>query len=340
MKEMISKIYEKCKQFIKDSYLYLCFYFVLFAVMWYPLPYYIYSGGGLINLEDRVEVRQGYPQKGSFHLCYVTEIDGSISSYLLGKLLGWDIVPIEQMQLGEEESSEDIFLRDRLFMDAGNSNAIMIAYQKAGKTFKVTGNKNYVFYLDSKADTTLKIGDDIQKIDGKDYEDLSQLKELVSTKDVGDVISFTVIRDGKTKEAEARVYEEENGRYIGVAVQNDLTYETNPEVELRFSKNEAGSSGGLMLTLAIYNQLVEEDITGGLKIAGTGTIERDGSVGPIGGVKYKLKGAVSKKAKIFFVPNGDNYKEAMEEKEKKHYDIDIVGVDNFDEALSYLTKRK
>lgn len=337
---MISKIYEKCKQFIKDSYLYLCFYFVLFAVMWYPLPYYIYSGGGLINLEDRVEVKQGYPQKGSFHLCYVTEIDGSISSYLLGKLLGWDIVPIEQMQLGEEESSEDIFLRDRLFMDAGNSNAIMIAYQKAGKTFKVTGNKNYVFYLDSKADTTLKIGDDIQKIDGKDYEDLSQLKELVSTKDVGDVISFTVIRDGKTKEAEARVYEEENGRYIGVAVQNDLTYETYPEVELRFSKNEAGSSGGLMLTLAIYNQLVEEDITGGLKIAGTGTIERDGSVGPIGGVKYKLKGAVSKKAKIFFVPNGDNYKEAMEEKEKKHYDIDIVGVDNFDEALSYLTKRK
>lgn len=337
---MISKIYEKIKQFIKDSYLYLCFYFVLFAVMWYPLPYYIYSGGGLINLEDRVEVKQGYPQKGSFHLCYVTEIDGSISSYLLGKLLGWDIVPIEQMQLGEEESSEDIFLRDRLFMDAGNSNAIMIAYQKAGKTFKVTGNKNYVFYLDSKADTTLKIGDDIQKIDGKDYEDLSQLKELVSSKEVGDVISFTVIRDGKTKEAEARIYEEENGRYVGVAVQNDLTYETNPEVELRFSEKEAGSSGGLMLTLAIYNQLVKEDITGGLKIAGTGTIERDGSVGPIGGVKYKLKGAVSKKTKIFFVPNGENYKEAMEEKEKKHYDIDIVGVDNFDEALSYLTKRK
>ncbi len=337
---MISKLYEKGKDFIKESYLYICFYFVLFAVMWYPLPYYIYSGGGLINLADRVEIEDGYRSEGSFHMCYVTELDGSVTSFLLGKLLGWDIVPIEDMQLGEEESSEDIFLRDRLFMNAGNSNAIMTAYQKAGKSFQITENKNYVFYIDSMADTTLKLGDDIRKINGIDYTDLAMLKEKVAETKPGELVHFTVLRDGKEMETEAKVYEEEGASYIGIAVQNDFSYETDPEVKLTFTKQEAGSSGGLMLTLAIYNQLVEEDITRGLKIAGTGTMERDGSVGPIGGVKYKLKGAVSKKTKIFFVPKGENYEEAMAEKEKHHYSIEIVGVASFDEALAYLTERK
>ena len=53
-----------------------------------------------------------------------------------------------------------------------------------------------------------------------------------------------------------------------------------------------------MLTLAIYNSLVDKDITKGKKVVGTGTIEEDGSVGSIGGVKYKLNGAVRQKADV------------------------------------------
>ena len=61
------------------------------------------------------------------------------------------------------------------------------------------------------------------------------------------------------------------------------------------------------------NNLTEEDITKGKKIVGTGTIEEDGSVGSIGGVKYKLNGAVRQKADIFLVPAGENYEEALKE---------------------------
>jgi PDZ domain-containing protein len=71
-------------------------------------------------------------------------------------------------------------------------------------------------------------------------------------------------------------------------------------------------------------------------IVGTGTIDIDGKVGEIGGVKYKLKGAIKNDADIFFVPNGKNYEEAIKLKKKHGYDIKIVGVSTLDDAISYL----
>jgi PDZ domain-containing protein len=78
------------------------------------------------------------------------------------------------------------------------------------------------------------------------------------------------------------------------------------------------------------------DLTKGLKIAGTGTIDDDGNVGEIGGVKYKLAGAVKEKADIFLVPNDTNYEEALEEQKKHNYNIKIVGISTLKEAIEYL----
>ena len=74
----------------------------------------------------------------------------------------------------------------------------------------------------------------------------------------------------------------------------------------------------------------------GKTIVGTGTIDINGNVGPIGGVKYKLKGAVKNKAEIFIVPNGENYEEAIKLKKENNYKIDIIGVNTIDDALNYL----
>ena len=92
------------------------------------------------------------------------------------------------------------------------------------------------------------------------------------------------------------------------------------------------------MSLAIYNYLTDEDITHGKKIAGTGTIDEKGNVGSIGGIEYKIKGAVHDKIKYFIVPNGENYEDAIKVKEKYHYDINIVGVSTFDEVLEALSK--
>ena len=125
---------------------------------------------------------------------------------------------------------------------------------------------------------------------------------------------------------------------VGIMISNISELETNPKIELKFNSSESGSSGGLMMTLAIYNYLIDDDITKGRKIVGTGTIDELGNVGSIGGVKYKLAGAVKEKADLFLVPFGENYEEAKKEKEEKNYDIKIVAVKTLDEAISYLEK--
>ena len=91
-----------------------------------------------------------------------------------------------------------------------------------------------------------------------------------------------------------------------------------------------------MLALAIYDKLVDYDLTNGLKIVGTGTIDFYGNIGQIDGVKYKLKGAVNKGADVFLAPSGKNYKECVELKNKNGYNINIIEVKHFDDAIRSL----
>ena len=91
-----------------------------------------------------------------------------------------------------------------------------------------------------------------------------------------------------------------------------------------------------MSALDIYNKITKKDLTKGLKIAGTGEIDKDGNIGTIGGVKYKLIGAAKDKADVFLVPNGENYKECIKIKKEKKLDIKIIGVSTLDEAINEL----
>ena len=87
--------------------------------------------------------------------------------------------------------------------------------------------------------------------------------------------------------------------------------------------------------LGIYNSLTEEDITKGKNIIGTGTIDVNGNIGEIGGVKYKLIGAVRNKADIFICPK-ENEKEAKKVAKENNYDIIILTADNLAEIIQKL----
>ena len=113
------------------------------------------------------------------------------------------------------------------------------------------------------------------------------------------------------------------------------TYKTDPKVNIKFKSSESGPSGGLITTLEIYNQLTKKDITKGRKIAGTGTIESDGSIGEIGGVEYKILGASEDKVDLFLVPEG-NYKDALKYKKKHNLKIKLIKVKNIEDALNKL----
>ena len=334
---MFIKFYEKLKKIIKENYLYILFSFILSAVLLYPLPYYIYNGGGIINVDERVEIDNNYKSKGSFNLCYVTEVKATIPTYLLAKILpDWDIVAKDEVSLSSNETDKDIYTRDRIFLNNANVNAINVAYKQANKEITVTDTNNYIIYISEIAKTNLKIGDIIKTVDGNNISSLNDLKEIVNNKKGGEIINFIVKRNNKEKECIAEVIEDNYTKLIGISLQTTYEYETNPDIDLSFSSNESGPSGGLLLALSIYNHLIKKDITNGMTIAGTGTIDIDGNVGSIGGVKYKLSGAVSSKADVFIVPNGENYEEAISLKKKNDYNIKIIGVSTFNEAIEKL----
>jgi PDZ domain-containing protein len=98
-----------------------------------------------------------------------------------------------------------------------------------------------------------------------------------------------------------------------------------------------------MFSLEIYNQLTKGDLTSGYDIAGTGTMSDDGTVGPIGGIQQKIVAADKSGAEIFFAPNengaaGSNYEDALIAAKDIDTDMKIVPVDNFEDAVAYLTK--
>ena len=91
-----------------------------------------------------------------------------------------------------------------------------------------------------------------------------------------------------------------------------------------------------MFTLEIFDQLTPGDLTGGAVIAGTGTVDETGTVGPIGGAWQKIVAADRAGASVFFVPDGSNYDEAMESLDRLDSDIKVVPVKTVEEAIDYL----
>lgn len=337
---MINKIYVEMKKFIKENYLVLLFGIVFMATILYPLPYYIYTGGGIINVKDKIHI-ENKETKGDFNLCYVEQINANIPTFLLSKLLSnWDSVSKEEVSLNDKEDIKDIYKRDKIYLEEANQNAIFVAYKKAGKSVNILDKHLYIIYLEEDSDTDLKIGDDILEIDGSKIDSLTDISKILDSYEVGSKLNIKVKRNGKEMMKYAIVHEKDDRKLIGIALTSIYDYEVDPKITFTFSNSESGPSGGFMVTLAIYNQLIDNDISNGLKIAGTGTIDIEGNVGSIGGVKYKLKGAVDSKSDIFLVPAGENYEEAIKYQKTYHYDIKIIGISTFEEAIEKLESMK
>ena len=95
---MFNKIYEKLKAFIKRNKKDIIYYAVLillFFILTFPLPFYIYSGGGTIDLKDRISLDSD--EKGSYNLAYVKQINATVSTYLISFLFPkWEVESIEE----------------------------------------------------------------------------------------------------------------------------------------------------------------------------------------------------------------------------------------------------
>ena len=331
---------KKIKAFIQENYMFLLFYLVLASTLTYKLPYYIYTSGGILKVDDRIVIPNKTESKGSYNLCYVKELQATIPTYLMSYIMPeWDMVKKEQVTIDPNESQEDMELRDRLYLNQANNNAIITAFNKASKDIKILDRRLMVLYKDKTANTNIHIGDEIIEVDGIKIEKFDDIAPIINNKNFGDRINLKVIYKDKEYDRYAEIINIKDEKKLGLVLEKMVYFESNPEVKLKFKNSEGGPSGGFMLSLAIYDYLIDEDLTKGLKLSGTGTIDEDGNVGEIDGVKYKLAGAVKAKSDVFFAPSGKNYELAKELKEKYKYKIDVVEVKTIDDAINYLKDR-
>lgn len=333
---IISKLYENFKIFIKENYKSLIFVAVIFFLFFFKLPYYIYAPGGLIDATDKVSVGEKIEFKGSLNMAYVSSIKGTPITLMYALINpSYDIESINEIT-GGTESIEDEEYRNKMLLEEGNNIALEIAYKHSNVPYTIENDKVYVTYIDENAKTNLKIKDQIIKIDDFKVNKKEDLYNYIKNKKENEKINFTVINNGKEYKRNATLIDVMSTPKVGALITENKDIKSSKNVNIKFKSTESGSSGGLMITLTLYSLISGVDLTNGKTIAGTGTINEDETVGEISGVKYKLQGAVNKGADVFLVPKGDNYKEAKKLKDKNGYDITIVPVATFEEALKYL----
>lgn len=324
---------EKVKKIIKENYKFILTVIIIIILFNIKLPYYVLAPGGVINITNRVNNYK--VEKGSLNMLYVSEYELTPALYIYAKVLKWDIYNNQTRKISNEDIN-DIKKRNIILRDNSLDIAKLVAYKKAGKEIKVTDSKNIV--IATTKDNNLKVGDIITHVDNIKCDNITEIKRIINDHSEGDNITFNVIRDNDEIQINTKVYKEKNDLVVGVVIVTDYEYILNPNIDIKFRNSESGSSGGLMLTLTIYNAISGNDIINGKNIAGTGTIDANGRVGKIDGIKYKIIGAYKNHMDTILVPSA-NYEEAIMVNNKYEYNMNIIRVDTIDDAIEYLTKK-
>ena len=333
MKNMINNLISFIKKYKKDIFINIIVISLMLFASFYNFPVLVYKPGGTIALDSRIYLDGKKIELGDYNLAYVSVSRGNLINIIFANVFkNWDLVKEKNMIIPNSDYESTLKV-EKMELQNSISIAKYIAYQKAGKEVSINVSSPLIYGITTDADTDLSILDEIISIDGYNFN-YEELGEYINNLEVGDKVSVKVINNGKEYDRYATIISSDNRNIIGVYLLYKYDVETIPSIEIKSKESEAGSSGGLMLTLAIYDALTDGDLTNGKKIVGTGTIELDGSIGSIGGVKYKLLGAQKDHADVFFVPE-ENYKEAKEVYDKYKLSFDLISIKTFDDVVNY-----
>jgi Lon-like protease len=320
---------------------------LMMGAVFYSLPFYVSKPGMAKELEPIIQVEDGTKAKGSYMLTTVRMGKANIYSYIEAKLFDYVEIYPEDAILRESETQEEYNARQLHLMAGSKLNAIEVAYRKAGfpVDFKYRGVYVVQVIPGMPAAGKLSAGDRVIKIDDQEFSSSESFISYVGKKKAGDQVILTIKRNKETKTVKINVQpfkEDPNKVGIGISLVDDKEIIVQPKVTVK-TDEIGGPSAGLMFSLEIYDQLMEDDFTRGYKIAGTGTIDPDGNVGPIGGIDQKVVAADKAGAEIFFAPNEkgiseSNYRVAVETAREIDSKMKIVPVDLIDDAINYLQK--
>ncbi len=309
------------------------------------VPYYAVSPGSARQTNDLVEVPQDrrFPPKGE--LLFVTVGVGRL------KALSWllasrdddiEIVP-ERAILGstpEDEYREQV---TQEMVDA-KENAVVVALGRLCEPVNETGTGARVEQVvegSPAAAAGLTQDDTVTAVDGRPVTTAEQALGALRAKPPGASLGLTVV--GPAERATPRAATATLGRrpddparsFLGVTLrtrQQDFSLPFDVAID---TGKVGGPSAGLEFALSIVDQLTPGELTGGRKVAVTGTIELDGTVGPVGGVPQKTVTVGRAGAKLFLVPKG----QVAEAQAQAGRDVEIVGVGTLEEAIQALATR-
>ncbi len=297
-----------------------------------PLPLFAVAPGPARDVVPLIQIEghRTYEPSGDLLLTTVTVNHSTAFEALRGWLDEFsDIVP-ERLILppGLTEEEEDQISRSQ--MDESKLTAAAVALARVTDYPQRHGSGALVRRVQagSPADGRLFPGDLIERVDGTAVGSVEDVGRLVRAAGIGRRVSVVVRVEDQTRTVRLRPRELEpdGAPKIGVELLESFPFHLLIE-----SGDIGGPSAGLMWTIGVIDLLTPGDLTGGRRIAGTGTIEVDGNVGPIGGIGQKIVAADRAGADAFLVPRAD-----MAAAREAQTDLELVPIDDLEDALDYL----
>lgn len=307
-------------------------------VLWYtPTPWYITAPGAAIDTGGMIQVKGGENRGGQLFMLVVTTQPANLFWYLYAKADTRAELETPEQFLGNVTDYEKYQELTRRMMEDSKRTAMALGLKQAGygRGTVPVGAEITDLSTGSPNQDIFRPGDVVVAIGGRPITTALQLREAMQAVLPGSSVVVRVKRDGKEIDLTARTIEspdpERKGQAIfGILIKDSLLFDIPVEINIKTGAI-TGPSAGLMFTLQIVDQLTPGGITGGRVVAGTGTMESDGSVGAIGGVKQKVFAAEAAGAVVMFVPRA-NYQDAASVATR----LTVVPVDRVDDALAWL----
>jgi PDZ domain-containing protein len=321
---------------------------VVFLIALMPIgltktEYYFMSPGPPYQWEIDYGNNDNYTFEGNLYQLTVRRDEANIFVYLWSLINdSYDLYPREVI-LPDGVTPQELSEISIQNMRTSENVAIAVALKNLGYEIESKGDGVAVVGLleDSPVKDKLKKGDLINSINSTDIFSATEFIATLRTYSIGETVSIGLLReiDGVKKQIFVKTTLVEHVEYKGEPMVGFLATTVNERFDFPFeidikTGNVGGPSAGLMMALNVYNNLIPNDITNSMIVAGTGTIEIDGSVGPVGGIKQKIIAAKRAGAELILVPVA-NFEEAQPFETDK---TAIVAVDSFYEALSVISQ--
>ena len=279
-----------------------------------PVPYVKLAPGPTFNVIGEndgepfllIDGTTTYPVSGALDMTTVRESGGPRGGLTFVEAIGaWfstaDAVVPRELIYPDDVTGDEVRERQAALFSTSESDAVGAALRFLDLPVETEVVATAVLQ-DAPAGEFFEPRDAIVAIDGEAVTTPSQVVDIVQGQPIGSTFSVEVERLGESETFDITSAENPDNPgspYLGVTVGLVFT----PEFDIDFTLQDVGGpSAGLMFTLGIIDKLTPEDLTGGGHVAGTGTIDPDGSVGPIGGIRQKLAGARDGGAELFLMP--------------------------------------